>query len=140
MSSYRTFKIPLKNKSELSPKYSYDDIGLNSDDICFFGYVDWYGKQLPPKGTIDPIESWADEISYRHYFTKEIVDEETVSEYSVRGEITVHNIPQDIALKMLSLPGVEEIDTTLYHLSHILKSALSNGSPIDDILRGIKDV
>ena len=131
--SFRTFKIPLKNESELSPKYSYDDVGLNSDDVCFFGYVDWYGKQLPPKGTIDPIESWADEVSYRHYFTQEVIDE-----YSIRGEITVRDIPPDIALKMLSLPDVEEMDTTLYHLSHILKSALSGDRPTDDILDAIK--
>ena len=133
--TYKTFEIPLREDSGFEPKYAYSDIGLNPDDLHFFGYIDWYGLQLPPKDTILPISSWADEILYTHYVTQANAPQE----HNLRAEITVWNIPSDIILKLQSLPGVKEVETTQHHLYNILKKHLRNDTNTTQIIEAIKN-
>ena len=137
MNKYRTFSIPLRDESSFVPRYKLEDIGFANDDFKHFNYIDVYGSHSPP------IDEVPDEIKLeigRTFFTQYVPVGDNI-EYSYRLEITsVADISSDIILRLLSLPGVNEIDTNLFHLSNILKSALLKDEPIDDILTAIKGV
>ena len=135
MKQYRTFSIPL-DEGGFKPHYSLEDVGIDKDDFQHFNYVDVYGSHSPP------IDEVPDEIKLeigRTFFTQYVPVGDNI-EYAYRLEITsISDISSDIILKLLSLPGVKEVDTTLFHLSIILKSALVSDNPIEDVLDAIKN-
>jgi len=136
---YRTFEIPLRDKTEgFTLRYSFDDIGLNKSDFHFFGHIDAYGINIPPKkDIIDGLYSAdADKVTYTHIVTPSEGIEYTYTRYIT----STADIPSDIVLKLVSLPDVKEVETTLYHMSHILKSALSKDAYIDDIIDAIRSM
>lgn len=136
MTRYRTFSIPLRDGNNFEPRYRFEDIGLTNEDFKSFKYIDVYGSHTPPIDEVpEPIKLHIDKT-----FLTQYVPAENDIEYTYRLEITsVADIDSDTILKLVSLPGVEEIDTTLFHLSHILKSALISDDIIDDILSAIKE-
>ena len=135
MNKYRTFSIPLRDESSFVPRYKLEDIGFANDDFKHFNYIDVYGSHSPP------IDEVPDEVKLeigRTFFTQYVPVSGEI-EYSYRLEIvSIKEIDSDNILKLLSLHGVDEIDTNLFHLSNILKSALLKDEPIDDILNAIK--
>lgn len=138
---YRTFIIPVQENNEFAPRYSAEDVGLDPENVHDFWYMEWYGRQLPPKDTISPITSWADETLYTHYVTNEDIPlDDDSPDYVTRLEMTIWNVDSDTILKLLSLPGVAETETTLFHLSSILKSALKADEDITDILESIRRI
>ena len=135
MTQYRTFSIPL-NEGGFEPHYKIKDVGLNKDDFHYFNYIDVYGSHSPP---IDEVPEQIKLHIGRTFFTQYVPAGDDI-EYTYRLEITsLTTIDSDKILKFVSLPGVKEIDTTLFHLSHILKRALYANKPIDDILTAIKE-
>ena len=133
---YRTFTIPLKQNS-FDPRYKLDDVGLNKEDFHSFKYIDVYGTHVPP---LDEVPAHAKLHIDKAFYTQYIPADDNI-EYIYRLEITsIVDIPSDTILKLVSLPDVEEIDTTLFHLSHILKRVLSSGAPTDTILSAIRSV
>lgn len=136
MNKYRTFRIPLKNEGGFNHLYRIEDVGLDQSDFYSFKYIDIAGNCAPMVEDLpDDARANIDKV----FLTQYIPDEEGI-EYSYRVEMTsVSDIESDIIVKLISLPGVEEIDTTLFHLSHILKQTLSRGKPIDSIIDAIKN-
>jgi len=137
MNRYRTFRIPLKSAGGFESRYKFEDIGLSDEDFKHFFYIDVYGSHSPP------VDEVPDQIKLdigRTFLTQYVPAGDQI-EYSYRVEVTsLVDIPSDNILKFVSLPDVEEIDTTLFHLSNILKVALLNDEPIDDILNAIKGI
>lgn len=133
---FRTFSIPLRdNTAEFKPRYNLTDVGLNSSDFYSFKYIDVFGSHAPP---LDEVPSDAKLHIDRTYYSQYVPANNDI-EYAYRMEITsLVDIPPDIILKLVSLPDVSEIDTNLFHLSHILKSILTNDASTDDILNAIK--
>lgn len=137
MKSFRTFEIPLRDKeSGFIERYSLDDIGINPDNIHSFGYIRWYGKHLPPKNTIEPIDdSWADSVRYIHFVTPN-----EITEYELCAEITLWDTSADVILKLQSLPDVKEVATNMHHLSYILKGRLGRNENVDRVLKAIAEL
>ena len=133
---FRTFSIPL-DECGFKPHYALEDVGIEKDDFYHFNYIDVYGSHSPP---IDEVPDKIKLCIGRTFFTQYVPAGDNI-EYSYRLEITsVSDISPDIILKLLSLNGINEIDTNLFHLSNILKSALLKDEPIDDILNAIKGI
>ena len=136
MTQYRTFSIPLKPDSFV-PRYKFEDVGLNKEDFHSFKYIDVYGAYAPPA---DEVPAHAKLHIDKAFYTQYIPADDNI-EYTYRLEITsIAYIPSDTILKLVSLPDVEEIDTTLFHLSHILKRVLFSDAPTDTILSAIRSV
>ena len=135
---FRTFNIPLRdNNAEFKPRYNLSDVGLNSCDFYSFKYIDVFGSHAPPLDEVPPaVTLHIDKAYYSQY-----VPVNNDIEYAYRLEITsINDIPSDAILKLVSLPGVSEVDTTLFHLSYILKGALSTNAPTSHILTAIKEL
>ena len=135
---FRTFSVPLRdNSNEFKPRYTLDDVGLNPLDFYHFKYIDVFGSHTPPLDEVpDPIKLHIDRAYYSQY-----VPLNGGIEYTYRMEMTsINDISSDAVLKLVSLPDVSEIETTLFHLSYILKRALRNDAPTGDILSAIKDI
>ena len=140
MTIHRAFQIPLKENAGFKSKYNFEDIGLNPRDFHFFGYVDIYTPP-PSKEEVDELTSnidtsWLDKVAYTQY-----VPAEDNTEISLRREIVSWvELPSDTVLKFVSLPGVDEIKLTLFHLSHMLKFALEHDKPTETIIEAIKNL
>ena len=136
MNKYRTFRIPLKNEGGFDHLYRIEDVGLDQSDFYSFKYIDIVGQCAPLSDDLpDDARANIDKV----FLTQYIPDEGNI-EYSYRVEMTsVSDIESDSIIKLVSLDGVEEIDTNLFHLSHILKQTLSKGEPIDSIIDAIKN-
>ena len=135
---FRTFRVPIRdNNAEFKPRYTLTDVGLNSSDFYSFKYIDVFGSHTPPLDEVpDSIKLHIDKAYYSQY-----VPADDNIEYTNRLEITsINDIPPDSILKLVSLPDVIETDTTLFHLSYILKRALSSDAPTSDILSAIKNL
>ena len=135
---HRTFSVPLRdNTSGFNQRYNISDVGLNPHDFSTFSYMDLFGLQYPSEKDITKLKSGADRVYCSHFVT----DESPEYIYRFRVELTsLVEIPSENILKLVSLPDIMEVDTTLYHMSHILKSALLKGQPTDDILNTIRSI
>lgn len=135
---FRTFSVPLRNNdAEFKPRYAFADVGLNLSDFYSFKYIDVFGSHAPP---IDEVPPKALLHIDRTYYSQHVPINDDM-EYTYRMEITsVNDIDPNSVLKFVSLPDVLEVDTTLFHLSNILKRSLLHDSPIDDILTAIKNL
>ena len=133
---HRTFAIPLRDTTTgFDPRYKLSDVGLNPSDFHSFSYIDLFGLQYPNEETITELTSSAD----RTYISMFVTDNPPEPAYRYRVELTsTVELNSDLVLKFVSLPDVQEVDTTLYHLSYLLKQALKVDTPIDTILEAIK--
>ena len=136
MTIHRTFAVPLRdNTSGFEHRYNLNDVGLNPKDFHSFSYIDLYGLQYPSEDDMTEIISGADRV----YCSLFVTDNPPEPVYRFRCEITsIKEIPSDAILKLVSLPEVLEVDTTLHHLSYMLKRALTNDEPTESILDAIK--
>ena len=133
---FRTFSIPLREKSTFSPKYDINDLGIDNTYFAYFRYIDVYGSHNPP---LDEVPNEIKLEIGRTFFTQYVPAGDEM-EYSYRLEIvSIKEIDSDTILKLVSLPGVNEVDTNMFHLSNILKRALVGDKPIEDILLAIKE-
>ena len=144
MTIHRAFRIPLKENAGFEPRYNFEDIGLNPRDFHFFGYVDIYTPP-PSKKEVDELTSdidtsWLDKVAYTQYVPAKEPEEDN-TKISLRREVVSWvELPSDTVLKFVSLPGVDEIKLTLFHLSHMLKFALEHDKPTETIIEAIKNL
>ena len=136
MTIHRTFAVPLRdNTSGFEHRYNLNDVGIDPKDFHSFSYIDLYGLQYPSEEKITEIISGADRV----YCSLFVTDNPPEPVYRFRCEITSNKeIPSDAILKLVSLPEVLEVDTTLHHLSYMLKRALTSDEPTESILDAIK--
>ena len=136
MTIHRTFAVPLRdNTSGFEHRYNLNDVGIDPKDFHSFSYIDLYGLQYPSENEITEIISGADRV----YCSLFVTDNPPEPVYRFRCEITsTKEIPSDAILKLVSLPDVLEVDTTLHHLSYMLKRALTSDEPTESILDAIK--
>lgn len=134
---HRTFAIPLRdNTTGLEPRYNLRDVGLDPKDFYSFNYIDLYGLQYPSEEDVNVIKRGANRVYYSLFVTDNPPD----PVFRYRIEITSwEEIPSDTVLKLVSLPDVIEVDTTLYHLSYMLKRALMNNMQTESLLDAIKN-
>jgi len=137
MTIHRTFAFPLRdNTSGLEPRYNLSDIGLDPKDFYSFSYIDLYGLHYPSEEDMNKILSGADRV----YCSLFVTDNPPEPIYRFRCEITsLKEISSDAVIKLVSLPDVLEVDTTLHHLSYMLKRALTNDLPTESLLEAIKE-
>ena len=136
MTIHRTFAVPLRdNTSGFEHRYNLNDVGIDPKDFHSFSYIDLYGLQYPSENEITEIISGADRV----YCSLFVTDNPPEPVYRFRCEITSNKeISSDAILKLVSLPEVLEVDTTLHHLSYMLKRALTSDEPTESILDAIK--
>lgn len=137
MTQHRTFAIPLRdNTSGFEPRYNLSDVGIDPKEFHSFSYIDLYGLQYPSEDEMTEILHGADRV----YCSLFVTDNPPEPVYRFRCEITsLNEIPSDAILKLVSLPEVIEVDTTLHHLSYMLKRALENDMPTESLLEAIKE-
>ena len=136
MTIHRTFAVPLRdNTSGFEHRYNLNDVGIDPKDFHSFSYIDLYGLQYPSENEMTEILHGADRV----YCSLFVTDNPPEPVYRFRCEITSNKeIPSDAILKLVSLPDVLEVDTTLHHLSYMLKRALTSDEPTESILDAIK--
>lgn len=147
MTQHRAFRIPLKENAgsePFKPRYDFGDIGLDPLDFHFFGYIDIYtpppSKEEVDNLTSDIDASWLDKVVYTQYVPVKEPEEDNTKISLRREMVSWTELPSDIVLKFVSLPDVDEIKLTLFHLSRMLKFALEHDKPTETIIEAIKNL